>query len=282
MQSGGQTGHPLYIVDAFTRRPFGGNPAAVCVLEDRGEWPAAVWMQQVAAEMNLSETAFLRPGTDPSDWGLRWFTPAAEVELCGHATLAAAHVLWRERGCTVDVLHFQTVHSGTLSCRRGEAGGVVMDFPAQHAAPEEAPAGLLDALGVDPARVRGASFGPYDWIVELDGAAAVRDLTPDFNALARFNCRGVAVTARAEDDAEADIVSRFFAPRHRIAEDPVTGSLHCVLMPLWAERLGCDTLVAEQASARGGVLRLSMHGDRVHLAGDAVTVLSGNLAAASD
>ena len=264
---------PCFQVDAFTARAFRGNPAAVCLLDKSRP---AKWMQDVAAEMNLSETAFLRRTADPGRWGLRWFTPAAEVELCGHATLAAAHALWRECGSTAHALHFDTVHSGTLTCTR-DADQIAMDFPAQRCDPREAPAGLLDTLGLDRAAVRGVHFGPYDWIVELDHADRVRDLRPDFTGLLAFECRGVAVTAAADAGSGHDIVSRFFAPAHRIEEDPVTGSLHCVLATLWADRLGRTDLVAEQASRRGGVLHLALLGDRVRIAGRAVTTVRGTL-----
>ena len=225
-------GLPLYTVDAFAERAFTGNPAAVCVMS-AAPWPSDRWMQAVAAEMNLSETAFLRRTSDPARWGLRWFTPAAEVELCGHATLASAHALWRECGSDSQALHFDTVHSGTLTCTR-DGDRLVMDFPAQHCSPREPPAGLLETLGLEAAWVRGVSFGPYDWIVELDNADRVRELRPSFAGLLAFKCRGVAVTAAGEADSGRDVVSRFFAPVHRIEEDSVTGSLHCVLATYWS------------------------------------------------
>lgn len=236
-------------------------------------------MADVAAAVGLSETAFLLPGDQRGGaWGLRWFTPegtpAAEVELCGHATLAAAHRLW-ELGAVPpeQPLRFRTRFSGELRCERMGAA-VRMDFPAQHCEPRSAPADLLKALGLEQGQVETVAFGPYDWIVVLGEVAAVRGLTPDFKALAAFECRGVAVTAH-QSGGPVDLVSRFFAPRHRIEEDPVTGSLHCVLATLWAERLGRDVFTAEQASRRGGRIGLELIGDRVYLTGHAVTVAEG-------
>jgi predicted PhzF superfamily epimerase YddE/YHI9 len=261
---------PLYQVDAFTAEPFGGNPAAVCLL---GEEADPVWMQRVAAEMNLSETAFLHPMED-GRFGLRWFTPTAEVQLCGHATLASAHVLWTEGGAPGDLpLHFATA-SGELVALQA-AGGIQLDFPATRAAEADPPDGLLDALGVaGPARWVGRSR--FDYLVELDGEAAVRGLRPDLARLRGVDVRGTIVTARASTPG-VDFVSRFFAPAVGVDEDPVTGSAHCALGPFWAERLGKDDLVGYQASARGGVVGVRPTGDRVLLTGQAVTVLCGQL-----
>lgn len=255
-------------VDAFTTAPFGGNPAAVCVLE--GDRPDA-WMRAVAREMNLSETAFLRRW--PDDWSLRWFTPAVEVDLCGHATLASAHVLWEDGlAGRDDVLRFVT-RSGELRARR-ENDAIALDFPAKGATRGEVPAGLLAALGV-PAAVD-VAYNRMDWLVELADAAAVRAVRPDFTALRRVEARGVIVTARA-DDGEHDFVSRFFAPAVGVDEDPVTGSAHCCLGPWWAERLGRTELAGYQASERGGTVRVRIHDDRVDLIGHAVTVMRGEL-----
>jgi PhzF family phenazine biosynthesis protein len=258
---------PMYQVDAFTAEPFAGNPAAVCLL-DR---PAgAAWMQAVAAEMNLAETAFVVPTGDR--FGLRWFTPAVEVDLCGHATLAAAHVIWSTpllgagQPCRFDT------RSGELACHRRDDGWIEMDFPATPAEPATAPPGLFDALGVAPAPVWRSRF---DYLVELPSAGAVRSLSPDFRRLATIDTRGVIVTAPGDD---SDFVSRFFAPAVGIDEDPVTGSAHCCLAVHWAGRLNrTGELVGRQLSRRGGVVRCALDGDRVRLAGQAVTVLRGEL-----
>jgi predicted PhzF superfamily epimerase YddE/YHI9 len=264
---------PLYQVDAFTDEPFAGNPAAVCLLEADAD-PA--WMQRVAAEMNLSETAFLRPGAEAGRYGLRWFTPAVEVELCGHATLASAHVLWTEGLAEPGVqLRFDTA-SGQLAARRDPDGTIWLDFPATPAAPVDPPAGLLEALGAG-ARWVGASR--FDYLVELEDEAAVRDLAPDVGRLGWLGGRGVIVTAAASGTAGYDFVSRFFAPGAGIDEDPVTGSAHCALGPFWAGRLGRDELTGFQASARGGLVQVRPQGDRVLLGGRAVTVLRGQLTA---
>ena len=271
---------PLCIVDAFTLgRPFTGNPAAVCVLDQPAD---EGWMQDVAGEMNLSETAFVVPpdtaGGDGEGWGLRWFTPAAEVELCGHATLAAAHLLWETgRAGAGQSLHFNTRYRGTLTCTRGDDGRIEMRFPADPATPAPLPDGLLETLKLD-AEPTATARSRYDWLVELPDADAVQHAAPDFSALAAFDCRGVMLTAPAPHDADADVVSRFFAPRLRVAEDPVTGSAHCVLGPWWFNRLGRDTLRCEQRSARGGRLTVTrLDPDHVQLAGAALTVLTGHL-----
>ena len=271
---------PIFTVDAFAERPFAGNPAAVCLLGTR-DWPDDRLLRSIAAEMNLSETAFCRQG-DPGRHELRWFTPAdtpdAEVELCGHATLATAHVLWETDATDArEPLTFATRRAGDLTCRRDGDGDYRMRFPRQRCTRQPPPPGLIADLGLDAADVAATAFGPYDWIVELRDAAAVRSLTPDFAALARHDARGVAVTAPAEADRDADFVSRFFAPRLRIAEDPVTGSLHCVLGPYWSDRLGRTRLLAEQASRRGGRLGVDVAPDHVELTGQAHTVLRGTL-----
>jgi PhzF family phenazine biosynthesis protein len=254
-------------VDAFTDRPFGGNPAAVVMLPDPR--PAA-WMQALAAEMNLSETAFLTPRDHGYD--LRWFTPTVEVELCGHATLASAHVLW-ESGTLQETAeaHFHT-RSGLLRATRHDTL-IEIDLPARREELAEAPPELVAALGVTPIYV-GRNL--YDYLVELPSEAAVRELAPDFVALRELDIRGIIVTSRATT-APYDFVSRFFAPGVGIDEDPVTGSAHCCLVPFWSGRLGKSDFVAYQASARGGVLRVSLRGDRVALAGQAVTIFRGEL-----
>ena len=256
-------------VDAFADRPFAGNPAAVCILPGPGD---ARWMQDVAAEMNLSETAFLYRERD--GFQLRWFTPAVEVDLCGHATLASAHVLWEEGRLPVsDEARFHT-KSGVLSCRRaGE--WIEMDFPAKPAAEMEPPAGLEAALGARPVYVGRSEF---DVLVEVESEDAVRALKPDIGAIGRVEARGVIVTARAAGTDGRDFVSRFFAPRAGVDEDPVTGSAHCVLAPYWTGKLGRDALTGYQASRRGGIVRVRTVGDRVILGGRAVTTLRGELA----
>ncbi|MHB1006416.1 MAG: PhzF family phenazine biosynthesis protein [Chloroflexota bacterium] len=258
---------PIVQVDAFTDRPFAGNPAAVCVL------PAArdeAWMRDVAREMNLSETAFLVPQTD--GYNLRWFTPATEVALCGHATLASAHVLWSEGHLPPGTqARFHTLSGLLTADRRGE--WIELDFPATPATEQPTPAGLVEALGVTP---RSVGRSQFDHLVELASEAEVRGLEPNFTLLQAVESRGVIVTARAETPG-FDFVSRFFGPRVGVNEDPVTGSAHCVLGPYWAQRLGKSEFVAYQASARGGVVRVAVTGDRVRLGGQAVTVLRGEL-----
>jgi PhzF family phenazine biosynthesis protein len=261
-------GLPIVQVDAFTDRPFGGNPAAVCLLpEPRDER----WMQNVAREMNLSETAFLHP--ENSGFRLRWFTPVVEVALCGHATLASAHVLWQDGHLAPDALAVFHTQSGRLTARR-RAEWIELDFPATPAAPTEPPPGLLDALGVRQPRAVGRSR--FDCLVEVESEEIVRRLAPDFTALRRVEARGVMVTSRATTTG-FDFVSRFFGPQSGIDEDPATGSAHCTLGPYWSTRLGKLTLTAYQASARGGVVRVEIRGDRVGLSGQAVTVLRGEL-----
>jgi PhzF family phenazine biosynthesis protein len=260
---------PLNItqIDAFTDKPFGGNPAAVCLLPEARE---ASWMQLVAREMNLAETAFLVRQAD--GFQLRWFTPAVEVDLCGHATLASAHELW-ERGhlATHEQARFHT-RSGLLTARRAGAW-IEMDFPAKPDEQTAAPEGLAEALGATPKYVGKNAF---DYIVELDSEEAVRALRPNLSLLEKFPVRGVIVTSRGTD---YDFVSRFFAPASGINEDPVTGSAHCCLGPFWRSRLNRTEFVAYQASARGGVVRVRVEGDRVRLSGQAVTVLRGQLLA---
>lgn len=257
-------------VDAFTLRPFAGNPAAVCVLR---EAPPEQWMRDVAREMNLSETAFLIACDD--GYNLRWFTPAVEVDLCGHATLASAHVLWQDGHLPEGrQARFQT-RSGLLTAdRRGE--WIEMDFPAKIAVPADAPADLLPALGVAGAKFVGKNA--FDYLVEVDSEATVRALSPDHSTLRKVPVRGVIVTARSSS-AEFDFVSRFFAPGAGVDEDPVTGSAHTALGPYWAGILGKSELTAFQASPRGGVVKVRVQGDRVLLGGQAVTVMTGDLVA---
>ena len=259
----------LFQIDAFTDRPFAGNPAAVCLLDGPRD---AEWMQDVAREMNLSETAFLHPTGD--GFGLRWFTPAIEVELCGHATLASAHVLW-ETGLLApdDRARFHTL-SGLLTAER-QGDWIELDFPARPVDEVDPPEGLAEALGKEPVFV---GRSKYDYLLELSSEEAVRTADPDHRRLASLPVRGVIVTARASKEP-FHFVSRFFAPGSGIDEDPVTGSAHCSLGPFWRERLGRDEFLAYQASARGGVVRVRVEGDRVKLGGQAVTVLRGRLVA---
>jgi PhzF family phenazine biosynthesis protein len=254
-------------IDAFTDRPFSGNPAAVCVLASARD---AGWMQQVALEMNLAETAFLV--RQPDGFDLRWFTPAAEVDLCGHATLASAHALWEEGLLRpTETARFHT-RSGLLTASRRD-GLIWLDFPATPVTLEAAPQQLEQALGSGIAHTGRTRF---DYFVELKSEKAVRSLTPDLNLLARLPVRGVIVTARSED-GQHDFISRFFAPQQGIPEDPVTGSAHCGLGPYWGARLGKKALAGYQASARGGTVLVTLQGDRVHLGGRAVTVIRGEI-----
>jgi PhzF family phenazine biosynthesis protein len=260
-------GVKIYQVDAFTDQPFAGNPAAVCILQGPVE---AEWMQKVAREMNLSETAFL--WRLENGFSLRWFTPAVEVELCGHATLASAHILWETR--TLARRHEAKFHtlSGLITATR-DADGIEMNFPATPDEPAAAPPELITALGVE-AHYVGRSI--FDYVVEVGSEAEVRGLKPDFVLLREIPIRGVMVTSRASSSG-FDFVSRFFAPRVGIDEDPVTGSSHCCLGPYWAGKLGKDEMVAYQASDRGGTLRVRVDGDRVYIGGRAITVLRGEL-----
>jgi PhzF family phenazine biosynthesis protein len=254
-------------VDAFTSEPFTGNPAAVCVLPE----PAVEdWMQKVAREMNLSETAFLDRTGD--GFNLRWFTPAAEVDLCGHATLAAAHVLWEMGHLPLDTPARFFTKSGLLTARRRD-DWIELDFPAEPEVAVEPPPALLEALGFSPTYV---GKNRMDYLVEADSEETLVALQPNLNLLTTFPHRGTIVTSRA-DSAQYDFVSRFFAPQVGIAEDPVTGSAHCCLGPFWSKQLGKDEFVAYQASARGGVVRVRVRGDRVILGGQAVTVMRGEL-----
>ena len=257
----------IYQVDAFTSKPFSGNPAAVCILEEPRD---ETWMQDVAREMNLSETAFLHKEED--SYHLRWFTPVTEVDLCGHATLASAHVLW-ETGLlgSQELAQFHTLSGLLMAKRKGEE--IELDFPATIAEPEGELQGLNEALGVTPIYLGKSKF---DYLVEVRSEIEVRDLQPDFEKLKSLPVRAIIVTSVAETE-EYDFVSRCFAPKVGIDEDPVTGSAHCCLGPFWSERFGKDELVAYQASQRGGTLRTRVEGDRVFLIGQAVTILRGVL-----
>jgi PhzF family phenazine biosynthesis protein len=258
---------PIVVVDAFTDKPFAGNPAAVCLLPKPAD---DAWMQSVAREMNLSETAFLVREGDA--YRLRWFTPGAEVALCGHATLASAHWLWESGAAAAgEPLTFETRSGRLLAMQNGLWIG--LDFPAKPATDAGAPPALARALGATP-----VAFGvsQFDALAELASQEAVEQLKPDIGALAALPYRGVIVTARATS-AGFDFVSRFFAPNVGVPEDPVTGSAHCVLGPYWKDRLGKNDFLAYQASARGGVVKVGVRGDRVLLGGQAVTVWRGEL-----
>jgi PhzF family phenazine biosynthesis protein len=261
---------PIFHVDAFTDRPFAGNPAAVCFLAQ--ERPDG-WLQNIAREMNLAETAFLRGSQE--HWSLRWFTPSTEVDLCGHATLASAHVLWETNRCAPGTTLLFETRSGRLTAsRRGTL--IELDFPAEPASASPAPPELLEALGIRAPRFAG--HNRLDYLIEVDDEAAVRALDPDFRRLkaAGAGSRGVIVTAKSERN-EYDFVSRFFAPAAGIDEDPVTGSAHCCLGPFWAARLEKTDLSGYQASARGGSVAVRVAGSRVFLGGHAVTVAGGKL-----
>jgi PhzF family phenazine biosynthesis protein len=267
---------PLIQVDAFTGKPFGGNPAAVCLLESPRD---ERWMQDVAREMNLSETAFLSPFSerDGDGWDLRWFTPTVEVALCGHATLASAHVLWETGRLASDSPARFRTKSGLLECSR-KGAWIEMDFPStppQDAAPAS---GLLEALKLE---ARNTARSRFDWLVEVASEDVVRSAAPDFGSLKKVEARGVIVTSRASSGGAAkkgfDFVSRFFAPAAGVDEDPATGSAHCCLAPYWASRLGKKEMVGWQASARGGEVRVKLAGERVSLSGQAVTVMRGEL-----
>lgn len=263
----------LFVVDAFATLPFSGNPAGVCLLDRTVD---DEWMQSVAAELKHSETAFVSPVEDASaDYKLRWFTPATEVDLCGHATLAAAHVV--ASADLRDPVRFAT-RSGVLTVWR-DGDLLVMDFPALPPTGDGVLTGLADALGAEPTWMGRSRF---DVIAALDDEASVRELVPDFAALGAIDARGVIVTAPAASTAPYDFVSRFFAPRVGVPEDPATGSAHCVLAPYWAARLRRsegEPMTGMQLSARGGELRVAVRGDRVELAGRARTVVDGALVA---
>jgi PhzF family phenazine biosynthesis protein len=254
-------------VDAFTDRAFAGNPAAICLLDAPRD---AAWMQQMAAEMNLAETAFVQRET--GGFGLRWFTPAVEVDLCGHATLASAHVLWSD-GIVPEgeAIEFRT-KSGVLGASRRD-GLIELDFPSEAAVEVAAPAGLARALGTE---ILWAGRNRMDVIVEVAGERELRGMTPDLAAIRTLDARGLIVTCQGGGTAY-DFLSRFFAPQSGIDEDPVTGSAHCCLAPFWAARLKRNSLVGFQASPRGGEVRVTVNGPRVMLGGHAVTIYSGTL-----
>jgi PhzF family phenazine biosynthesis protein len=263
----------IHQVDAFTDKPFGGNPAAVILLpEARDE----VWMQHVAMEMNLSETAFLVRRADGS-FDLRWFTPTVEVDMCGHATLASAHILFETGVLPSDAEAGFHTRTGLHTARR-DGDNIVLNFPRRAIRTIATPAGLPEALGAAPLFAAETQYGQEmaDYLIEVDSEKIVRALTPDIGALKQLGARGVIVTSSAQTDGY-DFVSRFFAPGVGIDEDPVTGSAHCALAPYWSDKLGKEELVGYQASPRGGTVRVTLSGDRVLLAGRAVTVMRGEL-----
>ncbi|GHA15657.1 PhzF family phenazine biosynthesis protein [Streptomyces echinoruber] len=267
----------IRIVDAFTDRPFSGNPAGVLLLD---AYPDDDWLQNVAREVNHAETAFAHrlPEGGEADWALRWFTPATEVALCGHATLATAHVL-HTTGAHAGPVRFAT-RSGVLVATPGADGWITLDFPTAPLTPVEVPDGIAEALGATP--LAAADTGPAvgDLVVELADEKTVRALAPDVRALGRHSARGIIATARAASpDGGYDFVSRCFFPNVGIDEDPVTGSAHTALAPFWSDRLGRPDLTGLQASARSGLVRTALRGDRTLLAGRAVTVIEGELLA---
>ena len=257
----------IYHIDAFTAKAFKGNPAGVCLLEHP---MVDTWMQSVAMEMSLSETAFLIRQAD--GYNLRWFTPKVEVDLCGHATLASSHVLFETGGARYDtVIRFYT-KSGLLTATLDD-GWIELNFPSTPDKEVSAPEGLIEALGVEARYVGKTQF---DYIIEVASEKIVRNIDPDYNALCRVPTRGIMVTSRA-NSGEFDFVSRFFCPILGIKEDPVTGSAHCCLGPYWAKKLNKKEFVAYQASERGGIIRVRVDGDRVYLSGQAITVEKGEL-----
>lgn len=259
---------PITIVDAFTGAPFAGNPAGVCIMEAERD---KHWMQLVAREMNHAETAFLLLRKDHV--ALRWFTPTVEVDLCGHATLGSAHVLWdTERIPRGETIRFRT-RSGVLTATQ-DGAWINLDFPSLPCDWADVPPGLSDALGAKPAA---AAVSKFDLLVELEDEKTVRELAPDLALVAKFPYRGIIVTAKADKDDDYDFVSRFFAPQSGVPEDPVTGSAHCALAPYWGERLGQSEMIGYQASPRGGTVKVSVKGDRVMLGGQAITTLKGEL-----
>jgi PhzF family phenazine biosynthesis protein len=256
---------PIYQADAFTDKLFGGNPAAICPLK---EWLPDATMQKIAIENNLAETAFfVKTG---NGYKLRWFTPEYEIDLCGHATLASAHILFTELGFEDDTIHFETVKAGTLIVKK-DGDKYTMDFPSRPPIPIEPPMGLAEALGEKQPL---AFLRSRDYFLVYETEKDIQDITPDFFALSKMDTVGVIVTAPGN---KSDFVSRFFAPGAGIPEDPVTGSAHCNLIPYWAKKLGKNSLHAYQISARRGELWCELKGDRVQMSGKAVTYLKGEI-----
>jgi PhzF family phenazine biosynthesis protein len=260
-------GQEIFQVDAFTDKPFAGNPAAVCILPEAAD---DQWMQHLANEMNLSETAFLVQQGD--GFNLRWFTPMVEVELCGHATLASAHVLWEKGFLSPDRQARFYTKSGLLGAVR-KGAWIELDFPAEPEKQADIPDRLIKALGIKHSY---AGRNRFDFLIEVESVETVRKITPDFTLLRSLSGRGFIITSRS-DSSEFDFISRFFAPAAGVNEDPVTGSAHCCLGPYWAKKLAKEELIGYQASARGGVIKVRVAGDRVYIGGQAVTVMRGTL-----
>ncbi|MFK7800678.1 MAG: PhzF family phenazine biosynthesis protein [Anaerolineae bacterium] len=271
--------NPIFQVDAFTHIPYRGNPAAVVVLT---KMPTDEWLQKVAAEMNLSETAFVAPNADPFKriWQLRWFTPKTEVELCGHATIATAHVMFSEGYAKpFETIRFDTL-SGELQASKDSAGWIKLDFPTSRLEPVGIPPNLAEVLGAQPISLSKAFFDEeFDFLIELESMDAVKTLQPDILGIKALGGRAVTVTAPGAESAEGspDFVSRVFAPNAGVDEDPVTGSAHCYLSKFWADKLGKDQFRAHQVSKRGGTLDIILKGEHTIIAGRAVTILKGSL-----
>lgn len=261
------------VIDAFADRAFAGNPAAVCLLD---EPQPEDWMRALAAEMNLAETAFVTPGADGA-YGLRWLTPEVEVDLCGHATLAAAHLLYESGQLAAEAEARFDTRSGRLVVRQS-GQGYVMDFPATPPSAQAVEDDLATLFGTEPSWTGQSVF---DWFLVMPSEAAVRSIAPDHARIAALGARGVIVTARADADSPYDVVSRFFAPGSGVPEDPVTGSAHCAIGPYWAEQLDQEEVACYQASARGGHVSVRVQGDRVELSGRAVTVYHAELTPAA-
>ena len=253
----------IYQIDAFASRPFTGNPAAVVPLR---QWLPDDAMLSIAMENNLAETAYFVPKGDGYD--LRWFTPAVEIDLCGHATLASAYVIFEVLGTEKTLLRFQT-RGGELTVERAD-GRYILDFPSRPGTVSDAPAGLIEAIGAEPKEI----YRSRDYMLVYESEADIRAIKPDFNSLMKIDAHAVIVTAPGDN---SDFVSRFFAPEVGVPEDPVTGSAHCTLIPYWAERLGKNELFARQVSQRGGELYTELRGDRVKIAGEAVLYLKGEI-----
>jgi PhzF family phenazine biosynthesis protein len=258
----------IFQIDAFTKEPFKGNPAAVVPLDS---WLPDSVMQSIALENNLAETAFFTP--DGDNYSLRWFTPTVEMDLCGHATLATGYLLFEVLGTDKKILRFQTL-SGELTVEK-EGDRYAMDFPSRPASPVDAPAGLIEAIRAEPKEVLKAN----EYLLVFENESQVKGIRPDFGALKKVASRGVIVSAPGDS---SDFVSRFFAPAVGVDEDPVTGSTHCTLIPYWAEKLGKNELFARQVSSRGGELFCELHGDRVRIGGDAALYLKGEIYVASE
>ena len=260
----------LYQVDAFSSQPFHGNPAAVCLMPEPVD---SQWAQKVAMEMNLSETAFLFK--EGEKYNLRWFTPKTEVDLCGHATLASAHILWEEKLLKPEEQAVFNTRSGILLAERKE-NWIKLDFPAKRITETLSPPGLLEALGIQAKDVNFIGADNDYYLVEVQGEEIVRNLAPNFPVLHKLPIRSVIITSRA-NRTQYDFISRYFSVVSGVDEDPVTGSAHCYLGPYWQQKFHKDTFYAYQASARGGELKVKVQGERIHLFGQAVTVLRGEL-----